>query len=101
MDEQAIRAAGIDLQKLVSFKVVRATVDDLFKAALAPTGLKHRLQDGVIEIFPAKDAKSVKKNGLKVSIKAAKPVFEENEPLAFDVTFENVSKKPYRLNETM
>ena len=54
MDEQAIRAAKIDLEKRVSFNVVRASVDNLFTAALSPAGLKHRLQNGVIEVFPAK-----------------------------------------------
>lgn len=36
---------------------------------------------------------------LSVSVKASKPVFQEGEPLVFDVTFENVSNKPFRLNE--
>ena len=54
IDEQAIRAAKIDLDQRVSFNVVRASVDKLIKAALSPVGLEHRIQDGVIKIFPAK-----------------------------------------------
>ena len=52
LDEAAIQAAGISLEKLVSVNVQNATLDDVFKAATANTGLSYRIREKKVEIFP-------------------------------------------------
>jgi hypothetical protein len=54
MDEQALRDAGIDLDKRVSLTVIEPTLEKMLQSALAPAGLKHRLRGKVLEILPAK-----------------------------------------------
>ena len=52
MDEEAIRRAGIALDRRVSFEVEKATVDQLFQAALGSTGLTYRRQGSRVHIAP-------------------------------------------------
>ena len=54
VDETAIAAAGISLDRRVSFAVVKAPLDEFLTAALAPAGLTHRREGNVIHIVPAK-----------------------------------------------
>lgn len=51
-DETAIRNAGIDLGKLVSFEVKEGTVDELFESLLEGSGLQARRNAAAIEIVP-------------------------------------------------
>jgi len=52
MDEEAIRAAKIDLSKLVSFNVKDATADGLFEALLKDVPLTHQLDGNILTIVP-------------------------------------------------
>jgi hypothetical protein len=54
IDEQAIRAAGISLDQLVSVRAEKATVDELLRQLLKSTGLTFHRRDRVVEIVPAK-----------------------------------------------
>ncbi len=54
VDEAAIAAAGISLDRRVSFAVTKAPLDEFLTAALAPAGLAHRREGDVIHIVPAK-----------------------------------------------
>ena len=51
LDEAALKAAGVSLDKLVSVNVQNATLDDVFKAATANTGLGYRIKEKSVEIF--------------------------------------------------
>jgi hypothetical protein len=53
IDRQALARAGVSLDRLVSFSVKDAGVDDLLKAVLEPVGCTFRRQDKTIEIKPA------------------------------------------------
>jgi hypothetical protein len=52
-DSEALADAGISLDQFVSFKVEEATVDELFAAALKPTGLSFRREGAALKVFPA------------------------------------------------
>lgn len=52
-DEEALRRAGISLQKPVQFSVTDATVDEVFAALLDQTGCRFRREGRVIYIEPA------------------------------------------------
>jgi hypothetical protein len=54
LDRPAIESAKIPLDRLVSVRVEQVTLEKLFEAALAGTGLAFRRQADVIEVFPAK-----------------------------------------------
>ncbi|HVW36627.1 MAG TPA: STN domain-containing protein [Pirellulales bacterium] len=53
IDEAALKAAEISLDRRVSFNVEKATLDELFAAALKPAGLTFRRRDKSVDIFPA------------------------------------------------
>jgi hypothetical protein len=53
IDREALGEAGISLERLVSFKVDEATVDELFTAALKPAGLSFRREGTALKVFPA------------------------------------------------
>lgn len=54
IDEAALKSAEISLDRRVSFSVEKATLDELFAAALKPAGLTFRRRDKAIDIFPTK-----------------------------------------------
>jgi hypothetical protein len=53
IDPQAIRAAGISLDQLVSLHAENATIDELLGQLLKSTGLTFHRRDRVVEIVPA------------------------------------------------
>jgi transcriptional regulator with XRE-family HTH domain len=53
IDEAALEKAKISLDRRVSFSVEKATLDELFAAALKPAGLTFRRREKAIDIFPA------------------------------------------------
>lgn len=53
VDEAALERAEISLDRLVSFSVEQATLDELFAAALKPAGLTFRRREKSFDIFPA------------------------------------------------
>ncbi|MDA7979749.1 MAG: hypothetical protein MPJ50_13360 [Pirellulales bacterium] len=53
-DEQAIAAAGISRDTLVSFEVVKQSLDKLLEEVLKPVGLVHKREGEIVRIFPAK-----------------------------------------------
>ena len=53
IDRQALKRAGISLDKPISFSVKNATVDELLEAVLAPAGCTFRREGKVVEIRPA------------------------------------------------
>ncbi len=54
MDEKAIAAAGISLDRRVSVKVENVTVDGLLRQLLTPAGLTFHRRQKVVDIRPAK-----------------------------------------------
>jgi hypothetical protein len=54
-DRDAIDAAGISVDQLVSVKVQDASLDELVRAVLAGTGLAFARHDRVVRIFPEKN----------------------------------------------
>lgn len=54
IDAEAITAAGISLDALVSFEVQDATVDDLLEAMTKPAGLGFRRTGKRVDVFPRK-----------------------------------------------
>ena len=54
IDQQAIAAAGISLDQIVSIHAENATVDELIGQLLKSTGLTFHRRDRVVEIVPAK-----------------------------------------------
>ena len=54
IDESALKAAGISLDRRVSFSVEKAALDELLTAALKPAGLTFRRRDKSVDIFPAR-----------------------------------------------
>jgi hypothetical protein len=54
LDQQAIDAAGISLDKLIGFEVNDVPLDELLDAMLKPAGLGYRRDGKVLEVFPAK-----------------------------------------------
>jgi hypothetical protein len=52
IDEDAIRAAGISLEKRVSFSVTNADQDKLLDALLGPAGLEYREEGDQIRVLP-------------------------------------------------
>ncbi len=53
IDRAAFEAAGIALDRPVSFSVENATFDELFRAVLDPVGCTYRRSGNVIEVWPA------------------------------------------------
>lgn len=53
IDQQAIQAAGLSLDRSISFEVQQATLDELLEAVLAPAGLAFRRTGKVVEVMPA------------------------------------------------
>jgi hypothetical protein len=53
VDEAALQAADISLNRRVSFNVEQASLDELFQAALKPAGLTFRRREKTLDIFPA------------------------------------------------
>ncbi len=53
IDHQAIQAAGLSLDRSVSFQVEHATLDELLDAVLSPAGLAFRRTGKVVEVVPA------------------------------------------------
>jgi len=53
LDRAALAAAGISPSQQVSLSVKNATVDEIFRALLKPTGCAFRRKDNVVEVFPA------------------------------------------------
>jgi hypothetical protein len=54
LDQEAIAAAGISLDQLISLQVQKATDDELLRAVTRPAGLEFRRQGNVVEVGPAK-----------------------------------------------
>ena len=54
IDEAALKAAAISLDRRVTFNVDKATLDELLAAALKPAGLTFRRRDKAVDIFPAR-----------------------------------------------
>ncbi len=54
IDESAIQAAGLSLDKRVTFEVTNASQDELLQALLQPAGLAASKQGNAIKIVPAK-----------------------------------------------
>ncbi len=54
INEAALKDKGISLDERISFRVERAPLDELLKAALAPAGLVPRRTDQTVEILPEK-----------------------------------------------
>ena len=52
-DEAAIDAAGVELDRLVSFEVEKGTVDDVLKAALLPAKLTFDRRGKEVRVYPA------------------------------------------------
>ncbi|MBX9789214.1 MAG: hypothetical protein K2Y37_09895 [Pirellulales bacterium] len=52
LDRDAIEAAGINLQRLVSLKLERATVDELLAATLRSAGLVHERAGRTVHVRP-------------------------------------------------
>jgi len=52
IDEDAIRKAGKSLDTPVSFQLDKASINEVFRAALRPAGLTHTLRNGVLKIRP-------------------------------------------------
>lgn len=53
IDEPALKAADISLDRRVSFSVDKVSLDELFQAALEPAGLMFRRRDKTLDIYPA------------------------------------------------
>ncbi|NUQ62044.1 MAG: STN domain-containing protein [Pirellulales bacterium] len=53
LEEEALRAAGISLDKQVSLSVADATLEELFEALLKPAGCTFRLEGKILVVFPA------------------------------------------------
>jgi hypothetical protein len=53
IDRQALARAGVSLDRLVSFSVKEADVNELFEAVLAPVGCTFHRRAGSVEILPA------------------------------------------------
>ena len=53
IDDAALERAEISLDRLVTFSVEQATLDELFAAALKPAGLTFRRREKSFDIFPA------------------------------------------------
>lgn len=53
MDDAAIEKAGVSLDQAVSIDLSDATIDDVWRAALEPAGLKFKRSGRVIAITPA------------------------------------------------
>jgi len=53
IDQQAIQAAGLSLDRSVAFQVEQATLDELLDAVLSPAGLTFRREGKVVEVLPA------------------------------------------------
>ena len=53
IDREALAEASITLDQFVSFNVKEATADELFTAALKPSGLSFRRVGATIKVFPA------------------------------------------------
>ncbi len=51
-NERAIRAEGLSKEALTSFKVEKASMEELFHAVLDPVGLKHRRSGDTLHIEP-------------------------------------------------
>lgn len=54
LDQQAIDAAGISLDKLIGFEVNDVALDVLLEAMVKPAGLAFKRDGRVLEVFPAK-----------------------------------------------
>jgi hypothetical protein len=54
LDSEAIAAAGVSLDALVSFEVQDATLDELLEAMTKPAGLAFRRNGKQLEVFPRK-----------------------------------------------
>ncbi len=53
MDDSALAASGVELQRLVSLQVNSATLEELLNALLLPHQLGYRLSGQQLEVFPA------------------------------------------------
>ena len=53
-DRAAFKAAGIDLEKLVSFELKDAKIEDLLKATLDPLGVTFEIQGRTVQLRPAR-----------------------------------------------
>lgn len=52
-DQAELKAAGIDLDKLVTFEVKNATIEGLLKATFDPLGLTFEIDDRTVRLKPA------------------------------------------------
>lgn len=59
IDEAALKAANISLDRRVSFSVEKVSLDELFRAALQGAGLTFRRRDKTLDVFPAGRRKPV------------------------------------------
>jgi hypothetical protein len=55
IDREAVEKAGISLDGRVTFKVEKATIDELFTAALKPARLSFRREGNVLKVFPRQE----------------------------------------------
>jgi hypothetical protein len=53
-DADELKAAGIDLDRRVTFEVKNAPIEQLLKAALEPLGVSFELEDRKVRLRPAK-----------------------------------------------
>jgi len=53
-DAEALKAAGIDLDKPVSLKLKEATIEELLKLLLDPLGVAYEINDRTVHLKPAK-----------------------------------------------
>src|SRR5262245_30573367 len=53
-DSERFKAAGIDLNKLVSFEVKNATIEELLKATFEPLHVEFEIVDRTVKLKPAK-----------------------------------------------
>jgi hypothetical protein len=53
-DQAELKAAGIDLDKLVTFEVKNATIEGLLKATFDPLGLAFEIDDRTVKLKPAR-----------------------------------------------
>lgn len=53
-DADELKAAGIDLDRRVTFEVKNAPIEQLLKAALEPLGVRFELEDRKVRLRPAK-----------------------------------------------
>lgn len=53
-DQAELKAAGIDLDKLVTFEVKNATIEGLLKATFDPLGLTFEIDDRTVRLKPAR-----------------------------------------------